>query len=710
MRKILNNLFKNKLPIALFSIVVLCSSYLYRHYSRSNLILVKPSVSSASINGLLVDDQHEKYILDNDRENAVTVSPNNQKELVLDLTFSPVLIDQIGFDFANKIISAHELTVFDNNVAVYHEKHSEDRLTVDKFVLPSKLKADRIELKIPQIGEPIDILEVLFWQTSNSPISKIIFIPRSFAGYLVLITIGLATVFLSGTYVLKLLRINNQDLALIYSLGITFIFTVSLFRQFFSFDFIYLLIPISIVQSLSTNWKQIFLLLNKYKYILLIQVIFIVLLSLFTTYFDLSPDITRYDHYYDFNQNYAFPIAYYKQDYLMPFGAAKMFLFNLDLKNTYQHLLGSYSMSDRTPLVPLIISPFLTFFGDRLFIYQAVVILLISFLITVSFNISDKKISSLALGIIPLIFLNQYFLYLYHFVPVRLIALFFLLGYLNELFFKEKANLKLLVLYSLLAFLTHPVAIPYIFIPALYLMIKRKTFRRSLFLLIPAIAVLLWILWGISLGKPNPFLLSPISATTPSIGQSQVTTDLRTHLNNRYYNSLGLIKDNPNPHIPGVGLGFYRFTLIGVTSISGILLLTLSIITYKKYKRPLNFSELMFTIVLPTIFIVFVSQASYSRRGLVDNLFPVVYIFLLMGLNFISFLPPIILFFGVLLFAMENIYLSIKLDLVPMTPYFADNHILSTHNLILNSIYLCYILFIAVILIYAFKSKQKQTA
>src|SRR3989338_8225913 len=108
---------------------------------------------------------------------------------------------------------------------------------------------------------------------------------------------------------------------------------------------------------------------------------------------------------------------------------------------------------------------------------------------------------------------------------------------------------------------------------------------------------------GISLGKPNPFLLSPISATTPSIGQSQVTTDLRTHLNNRYYNSLGLIKDNPNPHIPGVGLGFYRFTLIGVTSISGILLLTLSIITYKKYKRPLNFSELMFTIVLPTIFI-----------------------------------------------------------------------------------------------------------
>lgn len=698
----------HKIRLFFLLLVLIGGVYIFRRYYSSNQILLRPSIDSVEVNNSPLDNQSKNSLIDNDKETWVAIAPNSQNTLTLSVTFPLTKINQIGFDIGKEYLNHHEIVLYKGEGVVYQQSHNEANYRVDKFLLPQSFETDRIELIFQKIDKSIDMSEIFFWQSSKTTSRGILFIPRSCTGYLTTIAVIWGLVFLCGCLVIKILKVKEFGLGLVYSIGISLIFVISLLRLLLHNDLIFLLIPLLSLFSLVVYWKHILLTFIKNKFLLLVQLVAILLLCLLTMFFDFSPNISRYDSYYDFNQTYAFPIGYYKQDYLMPFGAAKIFLYNLDQKFSYPHLLGSYSISDRTPLVPLFTTPFLSFFGDRLFVYQAVMILLVSLIVTIGFSFQNKILTPNISKVIPILFICQFFLYLYHFVPVRLIALYFLLHYFNELFFKKNPNWKLLIFYSLLSFLTHPISLPYIFLPALFLIIARKDYKKSLFLFIPLLTFILWVIWGISLGKPNPFLLSPINLTTPSIGQPVASFDLRNHLSNRFFNFLGLFINSPHPQISGVGLGFYRFTVIGAATISGITFFVLSCIKNIKSKNKTFFIQLfIYLIILPIFFIVFISQGSYSRRGLAENLFPVIYIVLLLGFNYISSLTPIILIGSIFLYCLENIWLLINLDLEPLLSYFVENNTLPSYNWLLSSIILCYILFISLTIMYAQKKQIK---
>lgn len=612
---------------------------------------------------------------DNDPETFVYFDVGRKEKPLLEIEFPSLVLTKMVFDFGYRRAVDYNLVFYLEKKIVYQQNVVNNNEEIKEHYLPREgIKTDRIRMTFLKTYDPdgLQTISEVFFFSSQKPrfFERIIYFKRSFLNYFLyflwLAIITFSTGILIGSFLLTKRIVN---VSFLYSAGIALVSFISFLRQaVIKSDLLFLTIPLGVLITLIIRRKFFTKAIKLYRRTFLIQLFFVLFLISIVSFFDATPKNKRFDFYFDSSSSYIIPLGFYKQDYLLPYGVAKIFFYRLGKSGVSEELLRSCTVSDRTPLVSFYSLPFLYFFGDRFFVFQGIIIFLVSLLVVSNFSLLESSTLKKRVDrLLPLIFIGHYFLFMFHFIPIRLVTLFFLINFYQILLGgleNERITIFLLAFYSSLAFLTHPASLPYIFLSSFYLWFLKKKRSRLVFLFVPFLFFFLWLMWGkLSDNRISPYLYSPLKTGGPF---TELTFDFVTHFKNRFYNFLGLFIDSPHPNIPGVGLGFYRFTLIGAFSISGFLFTILGIMKNIKIKK----FEFIFFVLIPIFFIVFVSQGVYSRRGLVDNLFPVLFFLLYWGIIFIGCLGQrwrkILL--GVFIF--ENIILFFRHDFFPLLGYF----------------------------------------
>ncbi len=341
------------------------------------------------------------------------------------------------------------------------------------------------------------------------------------------------------------------------------------------------------------------------KYISVLCVIILINTTLFFYFKDQLKVVETNDNAYDFSSSYPTPYGAYQTDFLLPYGVAKIWKYNIPKAGSLaKNIMSDYRLSDRTPLLALYTIPFLNLFGDRLFIFEMISISLAP-LFLISTWLLLKEVFGRKIAYLASIFLvfNHWLLFANHFGQVRMLALFFITLFLYFVIrlYKSESNAAMFLasLAAGMAFLAHPFAIIYIFSAAIFQAIwyiKRK--RKKLYLSLirtyglPLLCFALWVLWA-RLEPGNSLLISSAtSGTWQNTYKTMVSIqaprfdNVRTLISSKLDNLLGIFLTDPRAGVVR-SYGFLRTTFpsaVGLTLIPLVILSTVfQKIIFKKY-------------------------------------------------------------------------------------------------------------------------------
>lgn len=326
----------------------------------------------------------------------------------------------------------------------------------------------------------------------------------------------------------------------------------------------------------------------------------------------------------------------FQADYLIPWGTAKVFMYNLDFKsNEAVNYLCWWNISDKTPLLGVITIPFLKIFGDNFFIFQMISIvcaclLFMPFFILVR-ELFGKKIAIFAM---LFFFINPYYIYYSVTHQHRWLTTYFIFLYVHFLLLANKCNSKNLYLLAGfcagLGYMTHPIALPYIVGGLLYTLLhnysfKRKALNLTYTLSILSIFIIPWIFWVHYFGSHSVFYLYPFSVqgggqaliSPNSIIPEFLKTPVSEILGIRLWNLLGTFLYDPKSGINlAIDLNFYVYTLTGATMLT---LFFFSCYGFGKGFFDIRYrKEICCFICIPIILQVFIITGWYEPRGMMQ--------------------------------------------------------------------------------------------
>ncbi len=278
----------------------------------------------------------------------------------------------------------------------------------------------------------------------------------------------------------------------------------------------------------------------------------------------------------------------FQADYLIPWGVAKVFMYNLK-PESFEALnyLFWWHISDRTPLLGITSIPFLKIFGDRLFIFQMVSIVSASLFFS-SFFVLVRRLFGQKIAIIALLFflINPYSIYGSTREQYRWFTTYFVFLYMYFLLAENKLknrNWTLLAGFCAgLSYMAHPVSLLYIAGGLLYVLLRNYSFKHKVInitriLSVLAIFIVPWMLWCIFYASIPVFYLFPFStqgdgqtlSNPGGIIQTFLRTSFREVLMIRIWNFLGTFLYDPKSGIHSIiDINFYTCTLTGAITLT----------------------------------------------------------------------------------------------------------------------------------------------
>jgi len=378
------------------------------------------------------------------------------------------------------------------------------------------------------------------------------------------------------------------------------------------------------------------------------------------------------DAAYDFSPYYPTPYGAYQTDFLLPYGVAKVWKYNIpQFGSQAMSMMSGYKLSDRTPLLALYTIPFLNLFGDRMFIFEMISIFLMPLFLFSSWLLL-REIFGVKIAYLATIFLvfNHWLLFAIHFGQVRLLTLFFIelfLYFLIRLCKSESNNLTIITsITATMAFISHPFSIIYIFSGAIFQMawlLKEK--KRTIFSTLaktyglPLLFFVLWTLWARSqLG--NSLLISSLTSATWQKTNSTMTSSITPKfdqfnllIKSKVDNLLGIFLTDPRKDVVR-SYGFLRTTLppaIGLTMIPFVLFATMfQKIKFKKYILVYSTCVIFFS--------VFVFLGFYAILGLNWYHLGLIPLFLGIGVSLMFRLPTFFWWLVLSIHVFEYYYVS----------------------------------------------------
>jgi len=392
--------------------------------------------------------------------------------------------------------------------------------------------------------------------------------------------------------------------------------------------------------------------------------------NLFLDYSDAG--INQWDVLYDHRIAFHYPYKNYEQDYITPYAVSKVISHRLPFGDSrVKAMMGVNWITDRTPLWSIFLIPFFKLFGERFFIFELVGSFMAALMVLPLINLLEVLFNRKVAIYGTLIFLGTHFLpFFIKFTQLKAIVLFFVFSFL---FFCIIANRRGELFFAGLVFslgyFFHQLTIVYSvgFLYAIYKVSLSRRFKemvgKTLWLLaLPILSAVGWVLIAKRLGPPRALtsywyaydyyaIVRAMEEQKPLVIPLNLET-FRRLLENKFYNLVGLLVENPNPRIRRTW-NLFRNTLVGGVSLTYFPLVILSLL--KGVRR----RGVIFLFSLGPIALYILLLGFYNDLGLLFYLEGVVPILLALAAE--SILECGRLLWQMLLFILgliENIYVS----------------------------------------------------
>lgn len=323
---------------------------------------------------------------------------------------------------------------------------------------------------------------------------------------------------------------------------------------------------------------------------------------------------TQHDLYFDNSTRYQASIQPYQSDQVLPYNTAKLFYHGDELQGDYDSVLGAQLVKSRPALLSWAAQPFFRAFGERFFIFQALSLGLVSFLVFAAYFVTVKffgrRPALLASTLIPA---SYFLIYLSHLMQVKVLAVVVVSIYLALTVQAKtdgtKLNRILLPVAGVVALLTHYFTIVFLISGALYLFVTAKDLLEKvrlvwLALVLPASLLAIWFLVvGESTGIG---LVGDVASTNTAAGSFW-----QSNFYGRYQNLIGLFQTNPFPEVWNRITGFYKLNLIGMF---GVVVSGLVLISLRETSR--RFGHLLLCFILVPTLLISLSNGDFHLFGI----------------------------------------------------------------------------------------------
>lgn len=405
----------------------------------------------------------------------------------------------------------------------------------------------------------------------------------------------------------------------------------------------------------------------------------------------------------------------FQADYLIPFGAAKIYLKDIDPDSAQASFyLWFWHIADRTPLPGILSAWFMKNFGDGTSIYHILNIVIVSIFFPALYLFLRTLVAHrAAILTVSLILLSPYCIYYFSFHPHRWLTIYFLLLYF---YFLVKAvrggDIERQYLYAGLfggmSYMAHPMAVIYIACGMIYILLARRAqcFDKLKYLLASiGVFFLTWMVWVKVLygGRPSLIFLDPFSLEGPAelyhgnpreILRIFFSTPLLEVLKIRGWNLLNaFVFDAKNGPIGPTNLLFYICTVTGGVSLT---LAPLVLIGWFKSWRSLK-REMVSFVFVPSLILILVIPGWYlTDMGIhFQPIIPLMVCFAVYGGLAIG-LNPRVLSLIFVFYLIEHFYVLwyLRYDLVSI---FSPDLSGSNYTMILTAVFILSIWYILVI-------------
>lgn len=382
------------------------------------------------------------------------------------------------------------------------------------------------------------------------------------------------------------------------------------------------------------------------------------------------------DFYYTADHHIVVPFGTYETDFIIPFQSAINYMKGGSA--LYEKIGTIYNITDRTPLISLLLIPFLKLFGTNMFIYQMFTVTTGNLFIIAFYYVARNYVDNVKSAAIALVLsFSHFFVFVTLYWPQKTIALFFIFSSLYYLV-KHKPDRLLAGIHMLIAFLLHMFVVVY-YIPFSFFVLTKeysvshslkKAIKPFLIYLIPTIiGFAIWTFFSFSIGQNQGIIWHIIterswSKSAESIDKSsgiapltlsKITLD-KQFWQDKFFNFTDLFVYRNHINRPTRIFNFYKSTIpgaLGLIATLSFLLATIKLVFFDRKSLKKYLVNSFYFIVFPT-FLTIMLHGFYIRTGVISYLLGIMPLLLL----FVSKLFKTKYFVIMsLLFIGENLYL-----------------------------------------------------